>query len=62
MKLEGVHRRSIEPTGDGRGVRILDQRRLPWEVTLGRAYDVIAEEAARAITRDVDARRAAARR
>jgi methylthioribose-1-phosphate isomerase len=32
MKLEGTHRRSIEPTADGRGVRILDQRLLPWEI------------------------------
>lgn len=32
MKLEGVHRRSIERTADGAGVRIMDQRRLPWEI------------------------------
>ena len=31
MMLDGIHRRSIEPTADGRGVRILDQRRLPWD-------------------------------
>ena len=32
MKLEGRHQRSIGRTADGRGARILDQRRLPWEV------------------------------
>jgi methylthioribose-1-phosphate isomerase len=32
MILEGTHHRSISPTPDGKGVRILDQRRLPWEV------------------------------
>ncbi|MEI9926601.1 MAG: hypothetical protein WDN44_01335 [Sphingomonas sp.] len=32
MILEGEHRRSIRRTADGRGVCILDQRKLPWEV------------------------------
>lgn len=32
MKLEGVHRRSIERTGDGKGARIMDQRKLPWAI------------------------------
>ena len=32
MKLDGRHQRSITRTEDGRGARILDQRRLPWEV------------------------------
>ncbi|MDP5279703.1 S-methyl-5-thioribose-1-phosphate isomerase [Sphingomonas sp. DG1-23] len=32
MILEGTHHRSISPTPDGKGVRILDQRLLPWEV------------------------------
>ena len=32
MKLNGQHTRSIMRTADGRGARILDQRRLPWEV------------------------------
>ncbi len=32
MKLEGRHQRSIGRTADRRGARILDQRRLPWEV------------------------------
>jgi methylthioribose-1-phosphate isomerase len=32
VKLEGRHQRSITRTEDGRGARILDQRRLPWEI------------------------------
>ncbi len=32
MILEGQHRRSIGRTADGKGVSILDQRLLPWEV------------------------------
>jgi methylthioribose-1-phosphate isomerase len=32
MKLEGTHQRSIGRTADSRGARILDQRRLPWEI------------------------------
>jgi len=32
VKLGGVPTRSIMRTADGRGARILDQRRLPWEV------------------------------
>jgi methylthioribose-1-phosphate isomerase len=31
MILEGQRTRSITPTADGKGVRILDQRQLPWE-------------------------------
>ena len=32
MILEGQRTRSIVPTADGTGVRILDQRLLPWEI------------------------------
>jgi methylthioribose-1-phosphate isomerase len=32
LKLNGIHIRSIMRTADGRGARILDQRKLPWEV------------------------------
>ena len=32
MKLDGTQTRSIMRTDDGCGVRILDQRRLPWDV------------------------------
>jgi len=32
MILENTHQRSITRTTDGKGARILDQRRLPWEV------------------------------
>jgi methylthioribose-1-phosphate isomerase len=32
MILDGQRTRSIVPTADGRGVRILDQRQLPWEI------------------------------
>ena len=32
MKLQGVSRRSIARTADGRGAEILDQRKLPWEI------------------------------
>jgi methylthioribose-1-phosphate isomerase len=32
MILENTHQRSITRTADGKGARILDQRRLPWEV------------------------------
>jgi methylthioribose-1-phosphate isomerase len=32
VKLNGTHTRSIMRTADGRGARILDQRKLPWEV------------------------------
>ncbi len=32
MKLQGKHTRSIMRTGDGAGCRILDQRKLPWEI------------------------------
>ena len=47
MKLEGVHRRSIERTADGRGARIMDQRRLPWEIVWVELRS--ADDAARAI-------------
>ena len=47
MKLEGVRRRSIERTADGAGVRIMDQRRLPWEIVWVELRS--AEDAARAI-------------
>jgi methylthioribose-1-phosphate isomerase len=47
MKLEGRHQRSITRTADGRGARILDQRRLPWEVLWVELRS--AEEAERAI-------------
>lgn len=32
MILDGNRTRSITPTADGKGARILDQRQLPWEV------------------------------
>jgi methylthioribose-1-phosphate isomerase len=32
VKLNGIHTRSIMRTADRRGLRILDQRQLPWEV------------------------------
>jgi methylthioribose-1-phosphate isomerase len=32
LKLQGKHTRSISRTDDGRGCRILDQRKLPWEI------------------------------
>ncbi len=32
MILEGKHTRSIARTADGQGIRILDQRQLPWEI------------------------------
>lgn len=47
MKIEGKHRRSIERTADGRGVRILDQRKLPWEILWVELRS--AEDATRAI-------------
>lgn len=47
MKLDGVHHRSIARTADGRGVRILDQRRLPWDVDWVELRS--ADDAARAI-------------
>ncbi|MBC9032233.1 S-methyl-5-thioribose-1-phosphate isomerase [Sphingomonas sp. JC676] len=40
MILEGVHRRSITRTDDGAGIRILDQRKLPWEVLWVELRDV----------------------
>jgi len=47
MKLDGIEIRSIARTADGRGVRILDQRRLPWEVLWVELRS--ADDAARAI-------------
>ena len=47
MKLNGVPTRSIARTADGCGARILDQRRLPWEVVWVELRD--APTAARAI-------------
>ena len=47
MKLNGAPTRSIMRTADGGGVRILDQRRLPWEIVWVELRD--AETAARAI-------------
>jgi methylthioribose-1-phosphate isomerase len=32
VKIDGKHTRSITRTADGQGVRILDQRQLPWDV------------------------------
>ena len=32
MKVQGAHRRSITRTADGKGARILDQRKLPWSI------------------------------
>ena len=40
MILEGEHRRSIARTADGKGVCILDQRLLPWEVKWVELRDV----------------------
>ncbi|HWW66019.1 MAG TPA: S-methyl-5-thioribose-1-phosphate isomerase [Sphingomonadaceae bacterium] len=48
MKLDGIHRRSIEPTSSGKTVRILDQRLLPWETRWVEL--TTAADAARAIT------------
>ncbi|MET0308427.1 MAG: S-methyl-5-thioribose-1-phosphate isomerase [Sphingomonas sp.] len=42
MILEGAHRRSITRTEDGAGIRILDQRKLPWEVLWVELRDVDA--------------------
>ena len=47
MKLGGVQTRSISRTGDGKAVRIIDQRKLPWEVCWVELRD--AEVAAQAI-------------
>ena len=47
MILEGKHERSIRRTEDGKGVCILDQRKLPWEVKWVELRS--AEEAAVAI-------------
>ncbi len=50
MILEGERTRSIVPTADGRGARILDQRRLPWEV---RWVELRSEEQAAIAIRDM---------
>ncbi|KIU01226.1 methylthioribose-1-phosphate isomerase, partial [Staphylococcus aureus] len=42
MILEGKPTRSIRRTEDGKGVAILDQRKLPWEVRGGELRDVDA--------------------
>ena len=42
MILEGAHCRSITRTEDGAGIRILDQRKLPWEVLWVELRDVDA--------------------
>ncbi len=42
MILEGAHRRSITRTDDGAGIRILDQRKLPWQVLWVELRDVDA--------------------
>jgi methylthioribose-1-phosphate isomerase len=47
MKLAGGHVRSITRTTDGRGARIMDQRRLPWEIAWVELRS--AADAARAI-------------
>lgn len=47
MKLNGTPTRSIMRTADGRGARILDQRKLPWDVVWVELHD--AETAAQAI-------------
>ena len=40
MILDGKHERSIRRTADGKGVCILDQRLLPWEVKWVELRDV----------------------
>lgn len=42
MILEGRHTRSIARTTDGKGIRILDQRQLPWEIRWAELRDVDA--------------------
>ncbi|WP_213980854.1 S-methyl-5-thioribose-1-phosphate isomerase [Sphingomonas sp. dw_22] len=42
MILEGRHTRSIARTEDGKGIRILDQRKLPWEILWVELRDVDA--------------------
>lgn len=42
MILEGAHTRSIARTEDGQGIRILDQRQLPWEIRWVTLRDVNA--------------------
>ncbi len=50
MILQGERTRSIMPTGDGRGCRILDQRQLPWEV---RWVELTTEDQAAVAIRDM---------
>jgi methylthioribose-1-phosphate isomerase len=50
MILDGDRTRSIMPTADGRGARILDQRQLPWEV---RWVELRAEDDAAVAIRDM---------
>jgi methylthioribose-1-phosphate isomerase len=50
MILEGQRTRSIVPTADGTGVRILDQRQLPWEV---RWVEIRSEDQAAIAIRDM---------
>ena len=50
MILEGERTRSIMPTADGKGARILDQRQLPWEV---RWVELTTEEQAAVAIREM---------
>lgn len=50
MILDGERTRSIMPTADGKGARILDQRQLPWEV---RWVELRAEDDAAVAIRDM---------
>ena len=50
MILDGERTRSIMPTADGKGARILDQRQLPWEV---RWVDLTTEDDAAVAIRDM---------
>jgi methylthioribose-1-phosphate isomerase len=50
MILDGERTRSIMPTADGKGARILDQRQLPWEV---RWVELRSEDDAAVAIRDM---------
>jgi len=50
MILDGERTRSIVPTADGKGARILDQRQLPWEV---RWVELRSEDQAAVAIRDM---------
>jgi methylthioribose-1-phosphate isomerase len=50
MILDGERTRSIMPTADGKGARILDQRQLPWEV---RWVELRSEDDAAVAVRDM---------